>query len=185
MRSVALVCCVALFVAGCGDNDRRTDASSTSATVTSTTDAAAEIPHMLLEADGWRLTEATDKPIPGDDVFHIAWSLTYQHSPTPNQTIPAVLAVAKPSAGRAREAAPLLIAEPAEVRVSGMSGYAGEEHSPADDHLIATHVVWDRDDYVAIFTVYDTNQEEALKLAQHVAVVSNDRWKAATATVTR
>ncbi|MBW8825667.1 MAG: hypothetical protein JF603_04855 [Acidobacteria bacterium] len=111
--------------------------------------------------------------------LRVLWSLSYSHAEGPGHTIPAAVALATP-ARQASAIATALYRHATRVTVGAIAGFAAEEHSADDAHLIATHVLWPIGSYLVWFTVYDTSTDLAVDLAQHVDVVSDARWEAAT-----
>jgi hypothetical protein len=139
------------------------------------------LPYLLLNADGWTLDGGTSSgpAIEAGASLGLKWTAAYRSRPEPNHEVGAALAVFDPANGAAREfVASITSGAMRQVSVRGHAAFAGEERNP-DGALVASHIAWDRDHYVVALTVYETNLEIALNLAQKVAPVSQEQWERA------
>lgn len=171
----------ASLLGGCGSDKAKSVSATESTTSTTLAARTGPVPYLLFDADGWSLYEAMDQSPPGEDLIRLKWSITYENYPSPNVQRPLAVAVADPAIGDAEHTAAALGDKPTKINLPGGEANAVEEHATTDGHLIATHVLWDVEGYVAWLTFYDTALGEASELATHARVVTKDEWYAVNA----
>ncbi len=163
-----------LALAGCGDGDATVEGSS-SAQTTSRATADQPVPYFLFHADSWAPDGGvTEGPALAGEPINVKWTASYKSFPAPNREIGAALAVANPTKGGARELSAVVVRRVSEVVVNGVAAFAGEELS--GENLIASHVMWDADGFVVLFTVYETKVSDAVELAKNVASATKEQW---------
>jgi len=175
IRLLLTLVAASLALAGCGDGDATVEgASSTTQTIARRTDDQ-PVPYFLFHANSWAPDGGvTEGPALAGEPINAKWIGSYKSFPAPNREIGAALTLANPSKGGARELSALLVRQVSEVVVNGTSAFAGEELS--GENLIATHVMWDADDFVVVFTVYETKLSDVVELAKNVASATKEQW---------